>query len=507
MTIDPKRKKRLIVLGSILGLMVFLGIAALMVPAPKAAKKQTGSGAKKTSTPASSSSVQTSESGEDNNDESSNKVEIGKNLRFNNQPQTQKKEKKADRPADSKQPDNIQILKKEDDVSTVRISSKKNSWNPIVGKNPKNGTLAERLLPGDGTRIRWVPRKTDDISSVRLTDAELSPDHSIVAFVETTGPYAGPYGSRIVLMDTNSWTTVKICEIKDRHITKIQWIPGKEGWIGAICHLYSGEDESEKQNPGVALIDLLEGKEKHFYKLPDGVGETGFISDGKTRLLLSHPQKPILCVIDAADPEKPVAETGAPGINCVLALSADRKCFAAMPQRNAKKIDLFKTSDLLPLSTVKWGNRSLYPAEILFIRDDRSTFLICSHRDSSDPAYRVSEGQLFELPGTAPGKNNVSSGKGAVSSNGKDVYNLLYGNNDLCIINAVNGQLIRAIEINDISPRPTRSPALIAHFFLLPELQAIAALDEAGYFYLIKTVKLKQGKIRNERAIIFEPQQ
>lgn len=505
MAVDPKRKKRLIILGSILGIMFFLCIAALLMPAQKPAEKQNPPTKKADASAAQISSYDDEEYETEDNSNEQLKMQL-EALKYQSPAPESKKVKKSAPVADSEIPDNIQILQEGTVASTVQISDKKGRWNPVAGNQPVSGTLAERLLPKDGTRLRWVPKQiSGDTMPVRLTDAKLSPDGSVVAFVETTGPREGPYGSRIVLMDTNSWTTVKICEIKHRHIIKIQWIPGKDGWLGAICRLYPGEDE-DKQLPGVALIDLLEGTEKHFYTLPDETGRTGFITNGKTKLLLSHPKKPVICVIDAASPEKPVAETAAPGINCVLALSADQKCFAVLPEKNAKRIDIFKTSDLLPLANVKWGGLALNPAEMYFAKDNR-TFFVCSQPNSNQPAYYVTDGQVLPLPGIAPGKNDISSGKGAVSQSGKELYSLLYGNNELCVINAANGQLIRAIEINDITPKPGKRPALIARIFLIPQLKAVAALDDNGFFYLVKTTQQKQGKLRDERAIIFAPQQ
>lgn len=502
MAADPKRKKRLIVLGGILGFMVFLGIASLLLPQPDTEKKQASP---QKETAATAVEIDYVEDSDDEEQQGSDEIRLDA-LKYRTPAPEQKKTKKSNPASDSTLPDNIQVRQDDTAPNTVQLSGKKGSWNPVTGKAPQAGTLAERLLPEDGTRLLWVPKRiSGDTMPVRLTDAQLSPDGSVIAFVETTGPLAGPYGSRIILMDTHSWTTVRICEIPNRHIIRIRWIPGKDGWLGAVCRLYRGEEE-DKQLPGVALIDLSEGKEKQFYVLPDGSGRTGFISDGKAKLLLSHPRQPVICVIDTADPEAAVSEITAPGADSVLALSADQKCFAAVPEQNARRIDIFKTSDLLPLANVKWGDLTLNPSELHFIKDNR-TFLVCSRPDSNDPAYRVSNGQILPLPGKAPGKNDISSGKGAATQDGREIYSLLYGNNEVCVINAANGQLTRAIEVNDITPRPSKRPALIAHFFLIPHLKAVAALDDSGFFYLIKTTQQKQGKLRDERAIIFAPQQ
>lgn len=505
MAMEPARKKRLIVLGSILGIMFFLGIASMLMPSAKTEQTQTVKPPKTEIEPDPFYDEDEETDEDEGNGEKRQLRSSLEGLKFQPPAEQKKEEKKTVSAAEDTLPDNIQILADGVKADTVQISDKKGRWNPVAGSRPESGTLAERLMPENGPRLRWVPKLiTGDTMPVRLTDAKPAPDGSVIAFVETTGPLAGPYGSRIVLMDTNSWTTLKICRIPNRHIVRIEWIPGKDGWLGAICRLYDGE---EKQLPGLALIDLNEGKEKYFHTLPANVGKTGFISNGKTKLLMSHPVKPVLCVADAAVPEDPVREIAAPGPNCTLALSADGKCFAALPAENAKRIDIYKTADLLPLANVKWGgNKILNPAQPHFARNNR-TFLVCSRPESNDPAYYVTDGQLLALPGYAPGKNDVSSGRGAVSADGRFIYSLLYGNNDLCVINTADCQLSRAIAVNDLTPRPSKRPALIARFFLLPRMNVIAALDDAGVFYLIKTTQQKQGKLRDERAIIFAPQQ
>ncbi len=76
---------------------------------------------------------------------------------------------------------------------------------------------------------RWQPLwQFDKIPAPRLPAAEISPDASVLAIVETLGEIKGPFGSRIIFINTYNWKIIRVVEFEKKFISKICFVPNTE---------------------------------------------------------------------------------------------------------------------------------------------------------------------------------------------------------------------------------------------------------------------------------------
>lgn len=117
------------------------------------------------------------------------------------------------------------------DSSNVSIEENQNnaSSGPIdVAKKLKvpPGSFAARITQTSRI-LNWQPKwRYTGAGGPWLPAAELSPDLSVIAIVETIGETEGPFGSRLIFIETYNWNIVRILELMNKKIEKIRFIPG-----------------------------------------------------------------------------------------------------------------------------------------------------------------------------------------------------------------------------------------------------------------------------------------
>ena len=389
------------------------------------------------------------------------------------------------------QQDHIHEMTKDAAESAAAIRTTRRSDWQLQSKVPA-GSVADMLqkaLPSKDTRTVWAPLEfSASITPVRLPDAKLSQDKTLFVFVETTGEAQGPFGSRLVIMNAGNWNIVQIIEMPERFITRVLWLPGKPV-VAALC----AKQQQMKQLSGIALIDLAAGKEILFRRIPEDAGRTMFTADSRGHILLSHPEKPAVLVLDANTLED-VKQLKVAGPDSLAALSPDGKRIAFANAKNCKHIEIFKTADLQPLSTVPIPEN--FPLHQFFFLQASNGFFLCGDPATGRESVIIMAGRPRTLDGWA-------SGIGAVSGDGSTIYNILRNENKICVVDAKSGSMIRTYETNRAEPRLTSpGPGAITMFELLPAIHAMAILDTQGNFFLISTEK---GKNKHaERAIIFQ---
>ncbi len=388
------------------------------------------------------------------------------------------------------QKDHIHRMTEQDAAAaTVVKQPRRTNWN-IKTNQTDPGSLAAQLAEksNDGTRLVWQPQEMPTLlSPVRLPDSALSPDSSTIAFVETTGNAEGPFGSRFVLMSTADWSVIRIIEYPGRFVEKITWIPGTVK-MAALC---SAQPEMDQEN-GLAVVDLLTGKETGFVQTPAGMGRTAFLADRQQYIILSHPKLPELVLIPADSlviEKQKILPVESP--DSIAAISPDGKRLAAVPSENGKRISIFKTADHQPLATTDIP-ASLSLSRIVFLGNS-ADFYLCGKAMQSNSAL-LRNGRIRHLDGW-------SSGFGAASADGNTVYHVQRHANKISVIDTVSGMERRLIETNRTEPR-LKNPGEIKAFFVLPAIQGLAILDSQGNFYLT-AVESGKGKY-GERAIIFQ---
>jgi len=389
------------------------------------------------------------------------------------------------------QQDHIHEMTKDAAETAAAIrTSRRSDWQ-LQSKVP-DGSVADILqksLPAKNTRTVWAPLEfSASITPVRLPDARLSPDKSLFVFVETTGEARGPFGSRLVIMNAGNWNIVRIIEIPERYICRVLWLPGKPV-VAALCV----KQQQMKQLSGIALIDLATGKETAFRRLPDDAGRTMFTADSRGHILLSHPEKPVVLVLDASTLED-IRQIKVAAPDSLAALSPDGKRIAFANAKKCRQIEIFKTADLQPLSSVPIPEN--FPLHQFFFLQASNGFFLCGDPTTGRESVIIMAGRPRTLDGWA-------SGIGAVSEDGTAIYNILRNENRICVFDAKSGSMTRTYDTNRAEPKLTSpGPGAITMFELLPAIHAMAILDTQGNFFLISTEK---GRNKHaERAIIFQ---
>lgn len=360
-------------------------------------------------------------------------------------------------------------------------STRKREWKKETPVPP--GCLAAEITGKISPMgIQWTPlRFPGTVQGVRLPDMQLSLDQSLFAIVETTGKTEGPWGSRIILMNSHNWNIIRIINT-DRLIKRICFMNGTHQ-LAAVC----GEQPIMKQSAGLAVFHLKSGRETAFRKLPAGLCGSMF-SDYNGRIYIAHKEKKQIWRFekDITGYPKTVRTTDA---NPVIAMSPNGKLFAVSTSQGV--VELRKISDLRTLSRIKAPEN--YPfSQIIFIDNDKQLFC------AADPlrntaAVVLRNRQTFELTGNNAGFN-------AITGDGKHLIHCKKVRGEIEIINVDTLDKEKSV-IPEIVQPVTRGgdPAFV---FSLEASGTLAILDTQGNFYVLYYPR--NGK-KYQKETIFRP--
>ncbi len=338
-------------------------------------------------------------------------------------------------------------------AKTEILRNKRSSWE-IKSAIPA-GSFADTILKNTqqpaGKSFVWTPQpvRGDSLTLFRVPDIKLSPDSSLLVFLETMGDASGPYGSRLILMSTSSWQVLNILEFRDRYFEKFEFIPGTTK-IAALCL----EQKKSGQKQGFAWFDLITGKEERFQQVDPGIGNTAFLADRNQNLIVSHPKRRELLVLF---PEKTAVQTiDAAAANAIATLSPDGMELAVLDPEHGQLVEIFRTADWLPASTVNI-TRTTNAAAFHFTTGNKS-FFICGNPDYSAFSTIVRAGRTTALEEPTYGKIVFSPGR-------KTIYHLTQDSNRIDVLNSL-GTKMRSIEVNQARPRlRKKKPGQVTHLF------------------------------------------
>lgn len=371
--------------------------------------------------------------------------------------------------------------------------SKRSTWQ-VQTSIPADSLAAQiqkNTQTDEKSRYIWTPQPVQgSLELFRVPDIRLSPDSSLLVFVETIGEAQGPFGSRLILMSTNNWQVLNILEFRDRFFKKIAFIPGTTK-IAALCIA----QPKRAQEQGFACFDLLTGKEERFQQIDPGIGDTAFLVDNNQNLIVSHPERSALLVLPLNAKEHKEISICAP--NVIAALSPDGKEIAVLEPRHGKIIEVYRTSDWLPSATVELAETT-NAARFHFARGNKS-FLLCGN-----PAY--SAGSVFVRNGNITPLDGLSSGRAVFTDNNRKIYHLTEAGNEIYVLDGVSGSELRTISVNKAEPGFRRSgPGEVTHLFYIPACKGLAMFDSKGNLFLVPAEPQESNKGKNdERAIIFQ---
>ncbi len=179
---------------------------------------------------------------------------------------------------------NVMILDKapRKKVDKKRLSKtelhKMAKWTPYPEK-----ALAKILAPAvQHKTIRWQPFSGSLYpSGTSLTDAKLSPDKSVIAFLEKLGKAPGPYGTRVILYDTHQWQILQAEDLEKANALSCVW--SSNGLLALLC---AGQKSAHTKNT-LSFYDPQTKKIHSHHELDFEPGKS-FISAGENNFLITE---------------------------------------------------------------------------------------------------------------------------------------------------------------------------------------------------------------------------
>lgn len=233
---------------------------------------------------------------------------------------------------------NLIIDDKTASPAKAKISSKK-----APPKMPSD-SFAAKIAMADKV-IEWKPLwRYKGVGGAWLPDTALSEDSSTLAIVETLGKDNGPFGSRIMFVETYSFNPVRALEI-DRNVRKILFIP-KTDYLVCWCD----RQFPLKQPYSLQLIDCKNGKViSSSTSVREQISSMVCDSTG-TKLYIKAADSEDLYVYRAQDLMTEPQKIKLPARGGAIAISPDNSILGIS---NGSNIELVKTEDLKPAGTVK----------------------------------------------------------------------------------------------------------------------------------------------------------
>ena len=351
------------------------------------------------------------------------------------------------------------IIEKKSDISNPEKTAKSSKKKGDSSTPPSS--IAAKIAQSDKV-IEWKPQwRYKGTGGAWLPDAKLSSDLSLLAIIETTGKDDGPYGSRIVFVNTYNWNIVRIIEL-DRKISRICYVPTTE-YI--VC--WAEKQLLLKQAHSLLLVDAKSGnilsssnliKEQISSLACDSTGEKLFVKSAENNSIyifnaqnLQEKPKLLKCSSrnGAAVPSPDNSILASAGENILEFLNYNNYTLlktVTLPEGfNAEKILFAGDSRMMAISS--------QDEKVLFIRGDVQKII-------SDFYGNV----LFFNP-----KNNILT----VGRENKG---------HIAVLSIPSLEEIATFAPKNVKP-PTYAPVIFAEY--LPNRYGIAMLDEHGNMYLM----------------------
>ncbi len=328
-----------------------------------------------------------------------------------------------------------------------------------------DGTLAARLASKNPDKIiRWSPKLvTAGISGVRLPDAAISPDKTLIVFIETTGDADGPYGSRIIAFDTNTWTVPVLYQLPKVQISRIALI-GDTGRIAALC---KGQGEPENKDR-LLVFDLQTGETAGSCELD--YHPARIVAEKVSGMLyVTENNTPNVRIYDSGDlgraPKRIRSRGNEPAITF-----AEKGSMIVMA--SGGMLEFCKTSDFRPLSNFPIPE-DFIPQEILCLREN--VYLLVP------PETEMREG-ICVLNRNVRRFGGNSAGVLADSFEPDSFFALMSRKGEIAQIAVPSLEKKSSIFPEELAPRKSGDPVKV---YSIPHARCLAVLDSGGNFYLL----------------------
>ena len=352
-------------------------------------------------------------------------------------------------------------------------------------------SLAENLLDADEGNVQiWRPAySTQGFRGARLDAFAISDDGSVLAIAERTGTSAGPNGTRVILVDTSNWQVIRIFTT-DHMLKKLAFGPAS-GSLTAIAF----PQASRKQNFGVVVFDLKNGRQTAFYALPfpfnsniapeqialvtnpDGVFCSGFFD-----------KKVFFIPKDAdASAEIPYSafETVSPA--SALAITPDGKSVAAASLKAIEYFSNYKASaQRKSVTTLDLG---WTPVDLHFLGGAQTDFILC-------PSYREDSPPVIVRSSARESLDGRSAGFAIPMENGTQIGVAFKVKGRIDVIDPASLEAVDSVLL-DQRPETTGDVQFV---FYLDSIHAFCAIDTNGNCFAVGKI---DGAKRWSKRIIW----
>ncbi len=354
---------------------------------------------------------------------------------------------------------------KEDAGAEKKTIKKSELHRRKLWTKPAPDSLAARLAKKNPDKIiRWNPKLLlDGTSGVRLPDAALSPDKSLIVFIETTGGTNGLRGSRIVAFDTHTWTIPLLYFLPKDLIRKTAFI-GNTGKIALLC---SGQSELENRD-SLLIFDLQTGETVSSIPLPYPASRMT-AEETSGMLYVTEVNSPDIRVYNPGNLTNPPKTFQSRGPNPVIAFTNRGKTIVTA---SGGMLEFHKTSDLRPLSNQKLP-KDLTLEEMLIV-DGNICLLVPSKLDRRE-GICVLNGNIRRF-----GEN--CAGILSDSFEPETFFALMSRKGEIVQFALPSLERKSSILPEDITPKKQGDPVKV---FSIPHAKCLAVLDSNGNFYLL----------------------
>lgn len=358
------------------------------------------------------------------------------------------------------QKEHIKVIQRVDDAPETTRKEEKRMIKKVPV--PANSLLA-KLPVDESIRLEWGPLWVRQHGGmIRVPDVVISPDSTVIAFLETVGATEGPFASRIVLFDLCNWKVFKIIEIKERYGKRMVFLPNSLN-LALLCE----RQDVLKQPYGLAVYDLFTEKELAFHPLKQAPGEhlivdrkgRVYFTEGTTLRNLDNPAK-------KATKQR---QTTLPESNPPLAiLQDDTRLAVALPQQ----IMILKTGDLRPISTEDLPEQ-FTPKGMLFIDKQEMVLTSTDRIIDSAPALYVRNGVMRKF-------QEDSNGVFALDPQGHVLYSAGRVRRVIDVIRLPSLEEVVTIRPDEYRPGTSGN---VRNLFFVPTNAVFCVFDDNGNFY------------------------
>ena len=336
-------------------------------------------------------------------------------------------------------------------------------------KRPEKSFAAKLAPLNNGKVIRWSPFwMSETAKGVRLPAVAVSPDKSIIILAETLGSIKGPFGTRLVFLDTHSWTITAVHHLMDKDVRFIAISPDNQPVLVA-----RGQ-KAFKTVDELIRLDAWTGRIKQSVPMP-GLRKVYINSRGRLFAVFDPESEDARTVRvydrllrdGRAEAKAILTENRSP---VIAFLVHNQRIFLA----GDKKLEQIKESDLKLLDSTPLPE-GFVTASMLVLQD--GTAILAPETDLQRPAIAVGVDGTREF-----GENS----RGMLLPSRKDPEKMFASvmNRKGRIVQFAASSLkeLASVSPEDSRPRTVGDPQAV---FVLPHCQATAVLDERGCFYLL----------------------